>query len=534
MKIKIFIKNTAMLVFTSVLLRTAGIIFRVYLAGKIGSEGMGLYQLIVSVYIFAAAFATSGISTAVTRLIAENESGGYLAVKKIISRAVILTLAVGLVSSCVIFFGAEFIARYMLHDTRAALSLKVLSFSLIPMGMSSVARGYFLAKRKTLEPSLTQIAEQVIRITSIVLLFKRFSLLGTEYCTAAVLLGDTIAETASFIILWSLLLKHRKTLHKGIAIKSVTKNITRIALPITAGAYVSTALHAIENLLVPLRLALFYGVKERGLSLFGAVRGMALPVLFFPASFLTSLSTLLIPEMSSAAARGDKREIKRSVAASFRITLVLSIFASSVFLFLSDEIGFIIYGNLEVGFMIKMLAPIVPFMYLESVSAGMLKGLDQQISQFKLGLLDSVIRIVLIFITLPMHGIKAYLLVMIVSNCFTSFSNSRNLLKIAELKANLLNWIIKPVACALASGFLAKIIINIITNIYLKAVAFLILNLAMFFLMSLLFGIITKAEQEMIFFKIKPVSRRKPKPLKVCNQPPHSKGRLTPTKKQSF
>ena len=122
MKIKIFIKNTAMLVFTSVLLRTAGIIFRVYLAGKIGSEGMGLYQLIVSVYIFAAAFATSGISTAVTRLIAENESGGYLAVKKIISRAVILTLAVGLVSSWVIFFGAEFIACYMLHDTRSALS----------------------------------------------------------------------------------------------------------------------------------------------------------------------------------------------------------------------------------------------------------------------------------------------------------------------------------------------------------------------------------------------------------------------------
>ena len=54
--------------------------------------------------------------------------------------------------------------------------------------------------------------------------------------------------------------------------------------------------------------------------------------------------------------------------------------------------------------MIKMLAPIVPFMYLESVAAGMLKGLDEQVSQFKLGLIDSILRIALILITLSKHG----------------------------------------------------------------------------------------------------------------------------------
>ena len=71
MKKTVFIKNAAILTASSLLLRFLGIIFKVWLGGKIGSEGIGLYQLIFSVYMLAATLVTSGISTAVTRLIAD-------------------------------------------------------------------------------------------------------------------------------------------------------------------------------------------------------------------------------------------------------------------------------------------------------------------------------------------------------------------------------------------------------------------------------------------------------------------------------
>ena len=61
---------------TALLLRTMGIMFRVYMSNKIGAEGMGLYQLIFSIYILFTAFATSGITIAVTRVIAD-ESNHY-------------------------------------------------------------------------------------------------------------------------------------------------------------------------------------------------------------------------------------------------------------------------------------------------------------------------------------------------------------------------------------------------------------------------------------------------------------------------
>ena len=65
MKKTSFIKNAFILTVTSLILRTIGIFFRVYMAGKIGAEGMGLYQLVFSIYTLAATFASAGICTAV-------------------------------------------------------------------------------------------------------------------------------------------------------------------------------------------------------------------------------------------------------------------------------------------------------------------------------------------------------------------------------------------------------------------------------------------------------------------------------------
>ena len=126
MKKTVFIKNAAILTGSSLILRFAGIIFKVWLAKKIGSEGIGLYQLVFSVYVLASTFATSGISTAVTRLVAEEMAvGTKKSTLKILKRAVELTLIIALFSAGIIYFGAEFIAKRFLGDIRAVNSIKI-------------------------------------------------------------------------------------------------------------------------------------------------------------------------------------------------------------------------------------------------------------------------------------------------------------------------------------------------------------------------------------------------------------------------
>ena len=71
LKKKIFIKNAFIMTATALILRTIGIFFRIYMSNKIGAEGMGLYQLIFSVYMLGSTFASAGICTAVTRLVTD-------------------------------------------------------------------------------------------------------------------------------------------------------------------------------------------------------------------------------------------------------------------------------------------------------------------------------------------------------------------------------------------------------------------------------------------------------------------------------
>ena len=67
-KRKFLLQGIALTAF-SLFFRITNIGYRAYLSGKIGAEGMGLYQLIFSVFLLAITLSTSGISLAVTRMV---------------------------------------------------------------------------------------------------------------------------------------------------------------------------------------------------------------------------------------------------------------------------------------------------------------------------------------------------------------------------------------------------------------------------------------------------------------------------------
>ena len=70
-----YLKNAALLTVSDVVLRLAGMGLRIYLANALGGEGMGLYQLVLAVYSLFVTLATSGVSVASTRLMAEEMTG---------------------------------------------------------------------------------------------------------------------------------------------------------------------------------------------------------------------------------------------------------------------------------------------------------------------------------------------------------------------------------------------------------------------------------------------------------------------------
>ncbi len=460
----VFVKNAAVLTVTSLILRTIGIFFRIFLSGKIGAEGMGLYQLIVSIYVLGATFATSGISTAVTRLIADElVCGTARSVRHILRRSILLSLLIGLLSTALIYFGADAISTYWIRDVRAAGALRMLAFALPSMGVSSCLRGYFIARRKAAGTSYAQLLEQVVRIGVIALLIDRFAASGLAMACLAVMIGDTVAEWVSCAFLAVRCHFDKKQMQKELPTRdnarpSVVRRLLSIAAPITAGRYLNTILRTVENILVPNSIAKYSGSQERGLSEFGALKGMALPLIFFPASFLSALSTLLIPEISSANALHQQNKINRAIERTLYLTLLSSILIGAVFFAFSSEIGVLLYNSEDVGRYLLVLAPLTPIMYVESIVDGILKGLNQQVSSLKYSIADSAIRIVLIVIVVPRWGMNGFLLIMVISNVLTSFLNTHRLLTVTGVKLQWGRWIVRPLLGAGAAVVLSKAI----------------------------------------------------------------------------
>ena len=137
-------RNGLMLSLAALLVQTAAMGFNVYLSGEIGAEGMGLYALTSSAYIFAVTLATSGINLAVTRLVSEelaleNGKGAIGAMRRCLIYAAIF----GSVSSLSLFFGARYIADELLGDGRTYLSLRFFALALPFIAISNVFAGYF-------------------------------------------------------------------------------------------------------------------------------------------------------------------------------------------------------------------------------------------------------------------------------------------------------------------------------------------------------------------------------------------------------
>ncbi len=502
MKKVLFIKNAMVLTVTSLILRLLGVVFRIWLSAEIGSEGIGLYQIIFSFYILAATFATSGVYTAVTRLVAdEMVLGSARSVKKIMRRSFLIISVLAVFSTLLVFFGADFVSSYIIADPRAATAVRTLAFSLFFMGVSSCIKGYFLARRKSIPPSFSQIIEQTVRILSVLFLVKHFSAISVELSCAAILLGDVIAEFSSCLYLYLYYKYDTRKLQTLTGRKTpdyaVGKQLIRISAPITSGKYINSVLRIIESSLVPSRLVKFGISRSAALSFFGMIKGMALPILFFPSSLLNSLSTLLIPEISESVAKGNLRSVRRSVSTIIITTAIFGFIFSAIFFFCGDILGILIYKSGEVGRLIKILAPLVPFMYLDSIADGILKGLDQQLITFRNSVSDSSFRIILIFFLLPLYGENAFIWIMYLSNAYTCLLNVVRLVKTSGAEIPLFRKIFLPFILSFSVTYFVNSVVSLLNFpdlVYITSAV--VLSCLLYFILLFIFGCLKKEEMQ--------------------------------------
>lgn len=431
-KRKVYLQNAMLLTASGLVLRMLGMGFRVVLSAYLGGEGMGLYQLILAVYMVFVSLATAGMNVAATRLAAQSlaRGQGMAATLRGLCTAALAFGTVAMVAQALLAGPA---AHSLLHDARAETALRVLAPSLPFMAVSGALRGCFLAARRVTPNVVTQLIEQLVRMAVAVAGLRVVAQWGAGYGCAAVLLGNTVSEGVSCCLMLLFAARTSEFARRGQEpLHPYTRReLYEIVLPVTGSRLLGSGLQAVESSLIPLTLSLYTGSRAVAMTQYGNFKGMALPLLFFPFSVLSALSGLLMPEITRAHTRGDGAGTRHLIGTMLKLTGLFSLAAGACFVAFGPQLAQIVYRDAEVGRYVQVLGFVAPFMYLESMVDGVLKGLGEQLATFRYSLADSLLRIAAIAVLLPRYGIMAFLGIMIVSNLFTFTLNTRRMLKVA-------------------------------------------------------------------------------------------------------
>ena len=477
-----YLLNGAILSCAAIVIRALSVSFNVYLTSKIGAEGMGLITLIGSVYGLFITLATSGVNLAVTRLVSagytEDKFGkadvkSYTSSGITVKNGVIYALIFSLTASVILYVSAENIGVRVLKDLRTVSSLRLLSLTLTPIAVTSALNGYFNGVRRIYKNVITQLCEQLVKMGICAVLLILISEKTVEAICYAVIGAGALSEFISLALSIILYLSdrqiHRKKEDTVLKIRDIRddlrtdtdfSSVFSLAFPIGVSGYVRAALSTVEHIAIP------WGLRKSGigassaLASYGILHGMVFPLLFFPSAVLGSFSSLLIPELTSSQAKGSHRGIRRIVSSVISLSLLFSLGVSGILISFSYEIGISLYGSAEAGEYIKILAPLIPLMYLDGTVDSMLKGLGEQIYSMRVNILDSLLSVILIVTLLPAYGIQGYVAVIFITELFNASLSIIRLLNVTKIKTPLLVWVVKPLLAALLSTAAARLIFD--------------------------------------------------------------------------
>jgi len=181
---------------------------------------------------------------------------------------------------------------------------------------------------------------------------------------------------------------------------------------------------------------------------------MALPVLLYPSAVLSSLGSLLVPEISQLRVQKKREQINNAVEKILKLSMLYGVFAAGMFYAFAEPLALRIYGSTDAARYLQLLAPLVPVMYMDMSVDGMLKGLDQQRASMMYNIIDSAICVVLVYLLLPRMAIKGYVIVLFVSEIYNFFFSIRRLLKVTDAPRPTLRAVMEPILCAATAAAL--------------------------------------------------------------------------------
>lgn len=456
-----FAYHALLLIAVNLFMRTVGVSFNVYLSSRAGGEVMGLYALLSGVYAFAITLGCGGINLGTTRMVSNilgqyDEGGelsneGKICVRRCLSVCIRYALAFSIVAGVLLFLFAPTIALHGLGDDRTILPLRVLAVTLPPIALSSCLGGYFTAMRHITPNAVVGMASQFVRMGACSVLLSWWLPYGVEATCLALVVGGGVAEVLGVICTYIAYRHDLKKLGKGQESKETpqtfAKTLFGITLPVTLSACIRSGLVTLQHMLIPKGLRQSGAEWSVALASYGTLHSMVLPVVLFPAAFISSYAGLLVPEISESLAKGETERISRISGRIITPALFFSFGVAGIMSCFAYELGDILYHSQEAGMYIRCLAPLIPIMYIDSSVDGILKGMGEQVYSMNVNITDALVSVIMVWLLLPRMGLWGYVLTIYVTETLNTTLSLLRMLRVSGMKVRLYKQVIGPLLC---------------------------------------------------------------------------------------
>ena len=405
--------SALMLTAVNLLLRLVSTSFQVHISGRLGPEGVGLLQLVMSVGGLAMTAGMAGIRTTAMYLTAE-ELGKHRpgTVRWVLLGCFGYSLVCSLSLSALLYTSAPFLATNWLGNMETVDAIRLFAVFLPVVCLSGCMTGYFTAANRVGTLAAVEILEQLCYMTVTISMLTFWADRDPGKAYASVVLGSGISTLLTLLCL--LYLRYREKQPPGPRI-SVRKRLLATAIPLALADDLKAGISTGENLMVPKRLALYPG-EENPLASFGTVCGMVFPVLMFPAAILFSLAELLIPELARCNAAENQKRVRYLAKRSLKIALLYACLCGGILFLISGPLCQTLYKNETAGRYLALYSLLIPMLYSDAIVDAMNKGLGRQKICVRYNILTAIMDLAGLYFLLPKYGMEGYFVSFLVSH----------------------------------------------------------------------------------------------------------------------
>lgn len=475
-----FVVQGSILAIASIVVRIIGIAYRIPMINIIGDEGMGYYGTAFNVYNIALLLSSYSLPLAVSKMVSVRLARKqYRNSVRILRAALVYATVVGALAAAVIWFGADFFAREVFFMPYAAFALKTLAPTVWIMAYLGVFRGYYQGQGTMVPTALSQVFEQIVNaIVSVaagswlfnqaikVEILKGES--GSGYSNSWGAAGGTIGTGAgAFTALLFLLLlfaAYQRTIRKKVrrdrsgSLESY-RTITKILFFTVVPVVVSSAIYNVNSVLDNGLLAYNFkslGMEEEFISQWGVYTGKYHLLINVPMAVSNALSSSLIPSVSRAVATGDRRMVKKKVAAAIRFSLLIAIPSTVGLTVLAGPVNNLLFsGDNDLAVQMTLYGSIaVVFYSVSTVTNAILQGIDRM----RLPIVHALTALVLhlaameVMVLVFHMGIFSMVFANILFAVIMCFLNHRSIRKILGYRQEVKKTILLPAAASAVMG----------------------------------------------------------------------------------